>query len=98
MAGERPRRRLLAWLGRALAALTAGYVAFLTVEGSRRLRRPPRRAFLPFVEGDALTPADLGLPYEEVRLTTDDGVTLSGWPVAARHETRSAVILMHGFS
>ena len=92
------RRGLLAWVVRALGALTAAYVAFLTVEGSRRLMRPPRRPFLPFVEGDALTPAQLGLPYEEVRFTTDDGVTLSGWLVAARHETRSAVILMHGFN
>jgi uncharacterized protein len=96
--GERPRRGLLAWLGAALGALTAAYVAFLTVEGSRRLMRPPRRPFLPFVEGDALTPAELGLPYEEVRFTTDDGVTLSGWLVAASSDTRSAVILMHGFS
>ena len=45
-----------------------------------------------------MTPAELGLPYEEVRFTTDDGVTLSGWLVAARNETRAAVILMHGFS
>src|SRR5205823_14885731 len=98
MAGERPRRGLVAWLGGVLAAITAAYVAFLTVEGSRRLMRPPRRPFLPFVEGDALTPGELGLPYEQVRFTTDDGVTLSGWLVAARPETRSAVILMHGFS
>jgi len=60
--------------------------------------RPPRRPLVPFVEGDAVTPAELGLPYEEVRFTTDDGVTLSGWLVAARSETRTAVILMHGFS
>ena len=89
---------MVAWLARGLGALAAAYVAFLTVEGSRRLMRPPRRPFVPFVEGDALTPAELGLPYEEVRFTTDDGVTLSGWLVAARKDTRAAVILMHGFS
>jgi len=92
------RRGLLAWLAGGLGALTAAYVAFLTVEGSRRLMRPPRRPFVPFVEGDAVTPGELGLPYEDVRFTTDDGVTLSGWLVPARHETRAAVILMHGFS
>ena len=27
---------------------------------------------------------ELGLPYEDVRFTTDDGVTLSGWLVPAR--------------
>ena len=92
------RRGLLAWLAGGLGALTGAYIAFLTVEGSRRLMRPPRRPFVPFVEGDAVTPGELGLPYEDVRFTTDDGVTLSGWLVAARHETRAAVILMHGFS
>lgn len=92
------RRGPLAWLAGGLGALTAAYVAFLTVEGSRRLMRPPRRPFVPFVEGDAVTPAELGLLYEDVRFTTDDGVTLSGWLVPARDETRAAVILMHGFS
>jgi alpha-beta hydrolase superfamily lysophospholipase len=88
----------MAWLGGAVVALIAGYVGFLTVEGSRRLVHPPRRPFLPFVEGDPVTPAELGLKYEDVRFTTDDGVTLSGWLVPARRDTRSAVILMHGFS
>lgn len=83
---------------RGLAVLAAAYVAFLTLEGSRRLMRPQRRPFLPFVEGDAVSPGELGLPYEDVRFTTDDGVTLSGWLVPARRETRAAVILMHGFS
>jgi uncharacterized protein len=92
------RRGPVAWLVGAVAALAAAYVGFLTVEGSRRLMRPPRRPFVPFVEGDAVTPAELGLPYEDVRFTTDDGVTLSGWLVPARRETRAVVILMHGFS
>jgi alpha-beta hydrolase superfamily lysophospholipase len=91
-------RGLITWLMRGVGVLAAAYVGFLTVEGSRRLMRPPRRPFVPFVEGDAVTPAELGLPYEDVRFTTDDGVTLSGWLVPARRETRAAVILMHGFS
>ena len=41
MVGERSRRGLLAWLGRALGALTAAYVAFLTVV-SQRDHRPAR--------------------------------------------------------
>ncbi len=98
MSAQRPRRAWLAWLGGALVVLIGGYVGFLTVEGSRRLVHPPRRPFLPFVEGDPVTPAELGLAYEDVRFTTDDGVTLSGWLVPARRDTRSAVILMHGFS
>jgi dipeptidyl aminopeptidase/acylaminoacyl peptidase len=44
------------------------------------------------------TPTELGLPHEEVRFTTDDGVTLDGWLIPAARDTRAAVILLHGFS
>jgi uncharacterized protein len=91
------RRGLIGWLGRIAAAVTFGYLGYLTVEGSRRIVRPGRRPFLP-EEGDPATPADIGLAYEDVRFTTDDGVTLSGWLVPAARETRAAVVLMHGFS
>ena len=85
------------WIGRAIGALTAAYVGFVTLEGSRRLIRPGRRPLEPF-EGWPATPGELGLTYEDVRFTTEDGVTLSGWLVPAARETRTAVILMHGFS
>jgi len=91
------RRGLLGWLGRIAAAVTFGYLGYLTVEGSRRIVSPGRRPFVP-EEGDPATPADIGLAYEDVRFTTDDGVTLSGWLVPAARETRAAVVLMHGFS
>lgn len=80
-----------------VGALLAGYAGFLVVEGSRRVVHPGRRPFEP-LDGDPTTPDELGLDYEDVRFTTDDGVTLSGWLVRARRETRGAVILMHGFS
>jgi fermentation-respiration switch protein FrsA (DUF1100 family) len=69
----------------------------VTVEGSRRIVRPGRRPFEP-AEGAPATPGALGLDYEDVRFTTDDGVTLSGWLIGAGRETRAAVVLMHGFS
>ncbi|MEX1156332.1 MAG: alpha/beta hydrolase [Chloroflexota bacterium] len=69
----------------------------MTVEGSRRIVRPGRRPFEP-AEGAPATPGALGLDYEDVRFTTDDGVTLSGWLIGAGRETRAAVVLMHGFS
>ncbi len=95
---ERPGRRgLTGRVGRLVGALLAGYAGFLAVEGSRRVVRPPRRPFEPLA-GDPTTPAELGLAYEDVRFTTDDGVTLSGWLIGARRETRGAVVLMHGFS
>jgi uncharacterized protein len=87
----------LAWLGRLAGVLAAGYLGYVSIEGSRRLTNPGRRAFEP-LEGYPSTPADLGLDYEDVRFTTADGVTLSGWLVRAGRQTRTAVVLMHGFS
>jgi alpha-beta hydrolase superfamily lysophospholipase len=95
---RRRGRGLLTWVGRAVGAAIGLYIGFVGVEGSRRVVRPARRPFLPFMEGDPVSPEALGLAHEDVRFTTDDGVTLSGWVVPARRDTRSAVILMHGFS
>jgi uncharacterized protein len=91
------RRGLIAWLGRIVAAGLAGYLGYLTVEGSRRVVQPDTRSFAP-EEGAPATPADIGLEYEEIRFTTDDGVTLSGWLIPPDRETRAAVALLHGFS
>jgi dipeptidyl aminopeptidase/acylaminoacyl peptidase len=91
------RRGILGWLARIAAAATFGYLGYLTVEGSRRVVSPGRRPFLP-AEGDPASPADIGLEYEDVRFTCDDGVTLSGWLIPAGRETRAVVVLLHGFS
>jgi fermentation-respiration switch protein FrsA (DUF1100 family) len=40
------------------------------------------------------TPADHGLPYQNVKLSTTDGVTLSGWYIASTNG--AAVALLHG--
>jgi uncharacterized protein len=92
------RRSLAAWLGRIVAAGAAGYLGFVTVEGSRRVVRPPRKPVEPTEEGAPAHPGDIGLDHEDVRFTTDDGYTLDGWLIPAGRETRAAVILMHGFS
>jgi alpha-beta hydrolase superfamily lysophospholipase len=92
------RRSLAAWLGRIVAAGAAGYLGYVTVEGSRRMVRPPRKAMEPDEAGAPASPADIGLAYEDVRFTTDDGYTLDGWLIPAARETRAAVVLMHGFS
>ncbi len=91
------RRSLAALAGRVVAAGAAGYLGFVGLEGSRRIVRPGRRS----VEAEAgapTTPGDIGLAYEDVRFTTDDGYTLSGWLVPAGRRTRAAVVLLHGFS
>ena len=89
---------ILRALGRVAALLTGAYLATIAVRGSRLLVRPEVRPFLPDPPDAPATPADLGLEYETVRFTTDDGVTLSGWLVPAGRETRTAVIVLHGFS
>lgn len=60
-----------------LAVLAIGYVAIAA--GIYLLQ--DRLLYLPNVPGRALvaTPQDLGLPYEDVTLTTADGLTLHGW-------------------
>jgi uncharacterized protein len=85
-------------IGRAVGLLVGAYLTYVAVRGSRLLVQPEVRPFLPEFAGAPATPADLGLEYEDVRFTTDDGVTLSGWFVPAARETRTAVIVLHGFS
>ena len=41
------------------------------------------------------TPADMGLIYENVNLTTEDGVSLKGWYLPGSN--RAAIIAVHGF-
>lgn len=89
--------RLVTALGRAIGLLIGAYVAYVAVRGSRLLLKPEVRPFAPEWAEAPATPADLGLPYEDVRFTTDDGVTLSGWLVPAARETKTAVVVLHGF-
>ncbi len=68
--------------------LILGYTAYigLWVYG---LSQPAQRPLC------CITPADLGLDYEEVTLPTADGLDLAGWYISSRN--RGAVILLHGY-
>ncbi len=90
--------RVLRVLGRAVGLVAGAYLAYVAVRGSRLLVSPEVRPFAPEPDGSPATPADIGLEYEPVRFTTDDGVTLSGWLVPAARETRTAVVVLHGFT
>ena len=90
--------RILRALGRAVGLVVGGYLAYVAVRGSRLLVSPEVRPFEPGEAGSPATPGDIGLEFEPVRFTTDDGVTLSGWLVPAARDTRTAVIVLHGFS
>ncbi len=81
-----------------MAAGAAGYLGFVGVEGSRRVVRPGRRTLVEDDYEGPTTPGEIGLGYEDVRFTTDDGFTLAGWLIPAGRETRAAVVLLHGFS
>lgn len=91
-------RAVLRAAGRAFGTLAGGYLLYVGFRGSGLLVRPEVRPFGPEYAGAPSTPADLGLPYEDVRFTTDDGVTLSGWFIPAARETRTGVIVLHGFT
>lgn len=90
--------RLLRAIGRIVGLVTGGYLAYVAVRGSRILVRPDVRPFVPDTEGGPATPADVGLEFEPVRFTTADGFTLSGWLIPAARETRTAVVVLHGFA
>mgnify|MGYP001604008820 CR=1 FL=1 len=44
-----------------------------------------------------LTPKDLGWEYEEVSLTTKDGISLSSWFVPSVNKSDQVIILLHGY-
>jgi uncharacterized protein len=90
--------RVLRLIGRAVGLVAGAYLAYVAIRGSRLLVSPTVRPFEPDPAGSPGTPADIGLEFEPVRFTTDDGVTLSGWLIPAARETRTAVIVLHGFS
>ncbi|MCV0403689.1 MAG: alpha/beta fold hydrolase [Chloroflexi bacterium] len=89
---------LLRATGRALGLATGLYLAVVGVRGSRLLVRPRLRPFAPDPLDAPASPTDIGLEHETVRFTTDDGVTLSGWLIPAARDTRTAVVVLHGFS
>ena len=90
--------RLLRAIGRIVGLVAGAYLAFVAIRGSRMLVSPDVRPFAPDPIGSPATPADIGLDYEPVRFTTDDGVTLSGWLIPSARETRTAVVVLHGFT
>jgi uncharacterized protein len=90
-------RAVVRGVGRAVGTLAGGYLLYVGFRGSGLLVRPDVRPFVPEFTGAPSTPSDIGLPYEDVRFTTDDGATLSGWYVPSARATRTGVAVLHGF-
>jgi acetyl esterase/lipase len=85
------RRYWLNLIGFTLVMIVVGYFACVYLGVSyfmaRGFTQPKRLAVCCF------TPADMGYAYEDVELTTKDGVTIRGWYIPSQN--RAAVILIH---
>lgn len=84
----RPRRwRRIRWTIRIAVVLFAvGYPFIVGFDGC--FYYPDRRTYW--------SPADFGLDAEDVRLRTDDGLSLHGWWLPATREPRGVVVHFHG--
>jgi fermentation-respiration switch protein FrsA (DUF1100 family) len=74
-----------------LILLVFGALAVVTRSQAIDLITHPMSERLPLEE----TPADYGLPYEDVTVTSADGIDLVGWYVPS--ENRAAIIAQHGY-
>jgi hypothetical protein len=70
-----------------IIALYGGFVLFMYLIQERLVYFPTR-------QWDD-TPTDVGLQYEEIWLTTSDGIKISGWFVPAKNSQRT-ILFLHG--
>lgn len=70
--------------------LFVGFLLFFSLYGFWVATHPPRYI-------TKLTPKDLGWEYEQVNLTTTDGMKLSAWFVPSTKKTDQVIILLHGY-
>ncbi len=79
-------------VGRVIAAvlgIALGVVCF-SLLSFWQATHPPRAQ-------SSITPHALGWPYEELQITTSDGLRLAAWFVPAREPVEQAIILLHGY-
>ena len=81
---------MMSWLPYLIAVPVLVYA----VAGLTLLFLQPRLLYRPTREV-SLTPADIGLDFEEVRFDSSDGVALTGWYVPVK-EARFTVLFCHG--
>ncbi|MDR3354654.1 MAG: alpha/beta hydrolase [Synergistaceae bacterium] len=75
-----------------LGFMLLGMLAALLFFGVRHLL--PRIVFIPS-RNIVTTPGDYGLPFDDVMITTSDGVSINGWFVPAP-EARGTLLFFHG--
>jgi len=69
------------------AAMTAAVLVLFCYRSAEMYTHPTRVAA-------SQTPAQLGLSYEDVRLTTEDGLRLAAWYLPGQNQ--AAIIMLHG--
>jgi alpha-beta hydrolase superfamily lysophospholipase len=80
----------LMWQALSILAAAYGGLALLVYIFQSRL------VFYPGIEREiSATPSQIGLPYEDIRLTTSDGISLHGWYIPAP-QPRGTVLFLHG--
>lgn len=77
-----------------IAGVIAGMITVISAFFLRLLLSPPRQRLW-------MTPAQLGLPYEDVHFPARDGLRLSGWFIPRKRATNrgpaTTIILVHGW-
>lgn len=90
MTAPQPPRGVVSWVR------VAAIVGSVVLAGLLLMRAfQDRLIFFPQVSLDA-TPAALGLPFEEVVLTTSDGESIAAWFVPAERTPAATVLFLHG--
>jgi uncharacterized protein len=77
---------------KALAGLAVAYAAIVALV----FWFQPKLVYFPMKGSYAVTPQSRGLPFEPVRLKTEDGEQLAAWWVAAAAPAQGSVLLFHG--
>jgi len=94
---DRPRKRWVRW-ALILAALAGfGILALILVVVPLGASFLITNLSFSFPERDPIDPADRGLDVTDVRIETDDGITIAGWWNAG-DERRPAIVFAHGLN
>ena len=54
-------------------------------------------ALRPFRYTTSITPADMGVPYEDISFKTSDGVTIKGWFIPSEQKNAKTILMLHGY-
>lgn len=77
-----------------ILSILAGIIVTLVAYIARMMISPPRK-------GLWATPADLGMPYEDVQFPARDGLRLSGWFIPAEEseekQAKATLVMVHGW-